>query len=181
MSEELLIASFEQVCQNLLAIRKERDWVGSYTSFDDYLKLRWSLSKTRGKLFCSFALFSNMAREAGVRMPDTPDNIAPLLNLPQKQWLDAWEMVCAHHKGYINAVGVLSTLDFYGLGVRRRVPAKILKARKIQAAARTLAHEHDGEKLVEDIGAKGLGHDWDMAVKVVIDADQAKMDKNSEE
>ena len=38
-----------------------------------------------------------------------------------------------------------------------------------------LAEQGDGEKLVEHIGSEGLGKDWNKAVEVTIDADQARM------
>lgn len=184
MNEQLLGAAWQQVCDNLLALRKSRVWRSSHASFNDYAAERWKLSKTRAKLYCDFSTFCAMCRDEFKPVPDCPDNVQPILGLAQKDWIYAYQLCLDKSKdenGFrfteMTHKHILDTLSFYGIGIRRRVPEIVLKARKVRAAAKTMAEMGDGEKLVEDIGAAALGHDWDMAVAVTIDADQAKMNK----
>lgn len=177
MNEGLLSNAWQQVCDNLLALRKARDWAQEFSSFDEYVAERWSLSKSRAKVLCNYSILCKMCREKYIKVPDSPDNVRPILELPQYQWLDAWQRCQEKLSGTPNAKQVYSVLEFYGMGIKRRVPPEVAKARKVRKAAKLLAEMEDGEKLVDEIGASALGHDWDMGLRVAIDADQAKMDK----
>ena len=178
LNEDLLRCSYHQMCDHMLVIQKLGDWKHKFSSFGEYAEYRWSLSKTRAKLFTDFAKFCRKVEAEGWKLPDTPDNIQPVLNLPQKRWVEAWELCLAHANGTINKKHCLATLDHYGLIARRKIPPHILKARQVRKAAETMAGFEDGEKLVDDIGPKALGKNWDKAVAVTIDADQARMDRD---
>jgi len=182
MNEQLMAAAWQQVCDNVKSLRKSDGWRGSHADFNSYVKARWSLSKTRAKLYCDFSTFSAMCRAEHLHIPDSPDNVKPILELAQKHWIDTWILCIDKADGSLTLSHkhIKSVLDYYGIGIKRRVPASILKARKVRAAAKTMADIGDGEALVDEIGVTGLGHDWDLGVKVTIDADQAKMDKNDE-
>lgn len=186
MNEQLLTAAWCQVCDNILSLRKSDAWRGSHASFNDYADEVWNLSKTRAKLFCDFSMFSAMCREDHLRQPAAPDVVSAILSLlPKKEWLFTWQLCIERalddgDMSKLTAKHIRGVMDFYGIGIRRRIPENVLKGRKVRAAAKTLAEIGDGEQLVEDIGVTGLGHDWDMGVRVAIDADQAKMDKKHE-
>lgn len=177
MSESLFALAIRQQCEHLLAIRKSGDWRRDATSFDTYCKKRWSLSKTRAKLLCDFAVFCRMAQDSYMRVPDSPDNIRPLLALPQRRWLDVWTMVLDYAREPVSASSLSAILDHLGIVSRNRMPSWILNGKRVRKAAETLADLGDGEKLVDEIGPQGLGQKWDKAVKVVIEADQRKWDE----
>ena len=176
MSESLLAAAWVQVADNMLAIRRAGDWRRDAASFDVYVAKRWSISKTRAKMLCNFATFCSMARGEFLRIPDSPDNIKPILDVAKKRWMDSWR-ICLDHAGdqLINAEHCKATMEYYGMGVRHKVPPKVLKGQRIRRATKTIAGMEDGTELVNDVGVGGLGHDWDVAMEVMIDADQAKM------
>ncbi len=177
MNEALLASCYLQLCDHLLAIRKSGDWREYAPSFDYYVQRRWSLSKTRAKLLCDFSKFCAMSRDEFLRIPDAPENIKPILSLPHKEWMFTWKLVLSQNDGHINHKNCTAVMEFYGIGIRRRIPAEVLQGRKVRKAAKILAEIPDGEKVVEEIGVPALGGDWDMAVRVAIDMDQAKMDK----
>ena len=178
MNEQLLESSILQMCEHLRAIRKSGDWRSDTATFAEYAQDHWSLSKTRAKLMCDFATFASMVRSENLHMPRSPECVKPILELAQKYWLDVWRICLQYSDGRpINAKYCLATMDQFGFVARKRIPDKILKGRKVRRAAKTLAEIEDGEALVDEIGPSGLGHDWDMAVRVAIDADQAKRNK----
>ncbi len=177
MSESLFTLAIQQQCEHLLAIRKSGDWRRDAASFDIYCKKRWSLSKTRAKLLCDFAKFCQMAREEHMKLPDSPDNVRPLLSLPQRCWLDVWTMVLDYSREPVGAAALSAIFDHLGIVSRNRVPSWILNGKRVRKAAETIAGLGDGTELVDDIGPQGLGKHWDKAVKVVIDADNAKADE----
>lgn len=110
-------------------------------------------------------------------LPDSPENIAPLLGLPQKRWMDVWQMYRQFATGPTTASSCQAFLDHFGQGRRKKIPLHILHGKQVRKAAETLASLGDGEALVEEIGPRGLGSKWDEAVRTVIDADQARMNK----
>jgi len=183
VNEQLLTAAWCQVCDNMLSLRKSSRWRTSHASFNDYASDVWNLSKTRAKLFCDFSTFSTMCRQDNLQQPAAPDVVSNILSLlPQKEWLFTWQLCIDKSlndgcRSRLNAKHIRGVMDFYGMGVRRRIPDSVLKARKVRKAAKTMAEIGDGEALVNEIGVQALGHDWDMGVRVTIDADQAKMDK----
>lgn len=180
MNEQLLAAAWQQVCDNLLVLRKSKVWRSTHSCFNDYVIEVWCLSKTRAKLYCDFSTFSAMCRAEYLKVPTSPDVVKPILELPMKRWIETW-IICIDKAGCNpDNKSIRATMDFFGIGVRRRVPKSVLKTRKVRAAAKTLAEMGDGEKLVEEIGPAGLGHDWDMGLRVAIDADQAKMNKRGD-
>lgn len=178
MNEPLFSAAYHSLCENLLAIRRSGDWKSEASDFDSYVKARYSLSKTRAKLFCNFAIFTKLCREAGMDLPETPDNVEPVLKLAQKRWLEVWELILAYAPDMraLNAQHCKSVMDHFGVLTNKRIPPHVLKGMRVRRASKVLAELGDGEQLVSEIGAKGLGKHWDESVRVVIDADQARMD-----
>ena len=179
MNEDLLTAGWEQVCDQLAAIRKTGEWERTHSSFDAYAKSRWSLSKTRAKLFCDFSKFCSMCRQARLPLPDAPDNVAPILRLTQKRWLEVWQMAVNYQDGAINAQYCESVMSQFGVIKDKKLPPHVINGMRVRKAAKTMAEIGDGEALVDQVGTRGLGKSWDECVKVVIDADQARMDRDS--
>lgn len=178
MSESLLSAGWHQVADNLLAIRRSGSWREDCASFDVYVVKHWSLSKSRAKALCQFSTFCAMCRDLHLPVPSSPDNIMPILKLKQRGWIDTWRICLDLAEGKaVNATHCKATMDYYGIGIKYRCPPAILKARKLRKATNVMADMGDGEKLVEEIGRDGLGANWDAAVEVMIDADQAKMNE----
>lgn len=175
MNEQLLASHYERMCETLWAIKKSGDWKATCSSFDIYVSRRWSLSKTRAKLLCNFAEFVADCRKEYLRIPDAPENVKPILALAKKHWLDAWRLCVHYADGPINADHCEATLDHFGMYARKKLPPHVLNGQRVRRAAKTMAEFEDGEKLVTQIGADGLGRKWDDAVRVVIDADQARM------
>lgn len=173
MSEQFLSASIREYCEHLLALRKSRDWSADWETFDDYVKARWSLSKTRAKRYCHFALFCRMAEAAKLPIPDSPDNIAPILSLAQKRWMHAWEIV--YSEGPVNELRCKAVLAHYGFVLHKRIPENVKLRNDVKKATKTLAEIRDGEALVDKLGPN-LGHDWDMAGHVWIEADQKRQE-----
>jgi len=178
MSEQLLGTAYQQLCEHLLAIRKSGEWRTEAVSFDTYVKLRWSISKTRAKLLCDFAAFCQMARKDYLRVPDSPDNIKPILALPHKHWVATWKLCCDYADGKpINASHCQATMDHFGVVARKRIPDYILNRKQVRKAAATMAAFKDGEKLADQVGVEGLGKHWKEAVRVTIEADQFAYDE----
>lgn len=175
MTESLIGAAWLQLCGHLLSVRRTGSWKAHASSFDLYVQQRWSLSKTRAKLMCDFAKFCSLARENLLRIPDSPDNIKPVLELPHRRWMDAWRVCVNYAEGPINAAHCQATLSQFGFIVRKRLPEHVLNGQRLRKAAKSLANLGDGEKVAEQLGPRGFGKDWDKAVEVVIDADQTKM------
>jgi hypothetical protein len=175
MSEALFSASWQSLCDQLLSIRKSRDWKRTHSTFDDYVVDVWAISKSRAKLLCHYSIFCRMCRDEFLRIPASPDVIAPLLKLPQGRWLDTWRMCIDYNVR--TAKSMTALFENFGIGGNKRTPQWVLNGHRVRKAAKTLAELGDGGKLVDEIGAKGLGRDWDAAVSVVIDADTARMDE----
>ena len=178
MNEALFIQANHDLADNLLAIRKAGDWRHYKYDWPAYIQWRFNLSKTRAKLLCDFAQFVKMCRDNGVPLPETPENVQPILLLPRGQWIDAWSRCCEFAEGHMTAQFCRATLDHFGYGGRKTVPPHVLKARRTRKAMETLAELGDGEKLVDEIGTKALGKNWDKGVRTVIDADQRRMEKD---
>lgn len=166
----MIAASFQQLADNLLAIRKSRDFAG-YKTFDEYAKRVLSLSKTKARQWCNFSTFCRMCREENLPPPVTPDNVAAILGMPQKTWMSTWR--------YCVDMSATNAQQIAELGVvqRKRVPEHILKARQVKKAAKTFAELEDGERVVDLVGPDGLGRHWPDAVRFVIEADQSRMDE----
>lgn len=167
--------AWQQLCETLLAIRKSREWAPEFISFEAYVVGRWALSKTRAKLFCDFAKFCAMARAEYLPLPISPDTVTPVLRLQQSRWMEVWAICSSYDAKTKNEIQ--SLLAHLGIGNSKRIPQYILNGRRVRKAAETLAEFNDGEKLVDEIGPDALGKNWDEAVRVTIDADQAKMDE----
>lgn len=177
MDEQLLRDAAHDYAVTLLAIART---FKKRADFYEHCANRYSLSKTRAALLCHFAEFNAMCREAEVTRPDHPENVAPILSLPKKQWLDAWEIVCSMQQWKdLNAKNVKACMDRMGIAPKR-TPKHIIERMKIQRAAKTFAEIDDGQKLANVLGPKGFGRNWDGAVHNVIEADQARMDLESQ-
>lgn len=177
MTDQLMTGAWQQLADNLLSIRRSGGWRRpGVRSFEDYAARRWSLSKSRAALLCDFATFCGMCRRHMLPLPDSPDNIKPILELRKRDWADVWAMCVQHHA--VNAKDYQALLAHLGIISRRKIPPSVLKTKKVRKAVETMAGLQDGEALVDEIGPDGLGPKWDDAVKVVIDADQERMNIN---
>lgn len=176
MNEQLLEAAYATYSQTLLAIRKSGDWKAWHDSFEDYCKVRWGLSKSRAKALCNFARFRDLCdAELLGTMPETPEQVKGILALPQKRWVETWELVLSVCKNLpITPQNVESALEHFGIYANKRLSPEALKAIRVRRAAKTMAEMSDGTKLVGEIGGRALGKNWNKAVEVVIDADNER-------
>jgi hypothetical protein len=178
MNEQMLVAGYVTYCETLLAIRHSGDWKDWCSTWNEYVVQRWSISKSRAKTLCDFAKFRRMALDEMFHtLPETPENVKPILALPQKQWLDVWQLVidCADSKP-INAQHCESTMLRFHIYANKNLSPEAAKAIKVRRAAKTMAEMNNGTELVNEIGGRALGKNWTKAVEVVIDADQARLD-----
>jgi hypothetical protein len=116
-----------------------------------------------------------MCRTEYLRMPASPDVIAPLLKLPQGRWMDTWRMCIDYDVR--TAKSMTALFENFGIGGNKRTPQWVINGNRVRKAAKTLAEFGDGGQLVDEIGAKSLGRNWEKAVAVVISADEARMDE----
>lgn len=178
MNDQILVSCYVDYCETLLAIRKSGDWKEWHETWDAYVADRWGLSKSRAKLLCNFARFRQLCeKESTGALPETPESVKTILALPQKAWLETWELVTNYCKPPITAQNIAACLEHFKIFAHKRVPPEVLKAIQVRRAAKTLANMGDGEQLVQQIGANGLGAKWNEAVRVVIDADQERMNQ----
>lgn len=178
MNEDLWVSSYVAFCESLWGLRKSGDWKAWHETWEEYVQQRWGLSKSRAKLLCDFAKFRALCEaELFGTLPDTPEQVKALLALPQRAWLETWELVCNYCKAPITPQNVESCMQHFKIFARKSVPPDVLKGIQVRRAAKTLAGMKDGEKLVHEIGTRGLGAKWDEAVRVVIDADQERMNQ----
>jgi hypothetical protein len=176
MNEQLLESAYVAYCQTLSAIRKSGDWKAWHKDWPEYCKKRWGLSKSRAKTLCDFAKFRGMCEaELFGTLPETPEQVKPIMALPQKKWLETWEMVLGLCKFPITPQNVESAMEHLGIYANKKLSQEALKAIRLRRAAKTMAEFEDGGKLVHEIGGKALGKNWNKAVEVVIEADQARM------
>jgi hypothetical protein len=176
MNEDLMVTEYVRYCESLLALRKSGDWKDWHETWDEYVVKRWGLSKARAKLVCDFAKFRQMLQaELFGTLPDTPEQVKALLALPQKQWLETWELVLQDNRLPITPQNVESTMQRFHIFAHKTLSPEAKKAIRVRRAAKTMAEMQDGTKLVGEIGGKALGKNWTKAVEVVIDADQARM------
>jgi hypothetical protein len=178
MNEGLMVSGYVGYCENLLALRKSGDWRAWFETWDEYVQKRWGLSKSRAKLVCDFAKFR---RECEAEMlsdlPETPEQVKALLSLPQKQWLETWELVLNYCKPPITPANIEGAMQHFHIYARKSLSPEAVKAIRVRRAAKVMAEMHDGEQLVNEIGGRALGKNWTKAVEVVIDADQARMNQ----
>lgn len=179
MNEDLMVTEYVRYCDSLLALRKSGDWKSWHDTWEEYVSSRWGLSKTRAKLICDFAKFREMAEaELFGTLPETPEQVRAVLALPQKQWLETWELVLSYCSLPIRPTNVEAALQNFHIYANKRVPPDVLKAMRVRRAAKTLAGMESGEQLVQEIGARALGKNWNKAVEVVIDADNERRNLN---
>lgn len=180
VNDQLLSSYWVSLCETLLAIRKSREWRDWHETWDEYVTLRWSMSKSRAKLLCDFASLREMCHvELFGTLPETPDAVKPLLALPRKQWLEVWELVVNYCKHPITASAVEATMQHFHIYANKKLSPEALKAIRVRRAAKVMAEMHDGEKLVSEIGGRALGKNWGKAVEVVISADQARLNEQA--
>jgi hypothetical protein len=173
-----MVTEYVRYCDSLLALRKSGDWKSWHDSWEEYVSSRWGLSKTRAKLLCNFAKFRQLLEaELFGTLPETPEQVKAVLALPQKQWVETWELVLAFCSLPIRPSNVEAALQHFHIYANKRVPPDVLKAQRVRRAAKTLAGMENGEQLVAEIGGNGLGKNWEKAVEVVIDAHQAKLNE----
>lgn len=178
MNEELMVSSYVTYCQNLLALRKSGDWKDWHETWDGYVKERWGLSKTRAKLVCGFAKFRAMCEaELFGTLPETPEQVKELLALPQKQWIEVWELVLSVCTFPIRPQNVESAMQHFGIYAHKTLSPEALKAIRVRRAAKTMAEMGSGAAVVSEIGGKALGKNWNKAVEFVIDADQERQNE----
>lgn len=178
MNEDLMVSSYVSYCQNLLALRKSSDWKAWHETWDGYVKERWGLSKTRANLVCAFAKFRAMCEaELFGTLPETPEQVKALLALPQKQWLETWELVLSVSTLPVRPHNVESAMQHFHIFANKRLSPEVTKAIRVRRAAKTMAEMKNGAELVHEIGGKALGKNWTKAVEVVIDADQERLNE----
>ena len=169
MNDDFISGAWQTLCDGYVAERKQHG--------EAYVMSRWSLSKSRLNLFTKFSKFCRMCRDEGLAAPLSPDIAAPVLRLPQKRWMDTWNM--CYQRSADTAQSIQSLMDHVGINTRKRPPDHVVKRNRVRKASQTLAEIGDGEALVDQIGPHGLGKQWPDAVRVVIDADQARMDREN--
>jgi hypothetical protein len=176
MNEQMLEGAYATYCQTLCGIRKSGDWKAWHEDWAEYCKKRWGLSKSRAKTLVHFAKFRDMCEaELFGTLPETPEQVKPIMALPQKKWLETWEMVLSVCKFPITPQNVESALQHFGIYANKKLSPEAMKAIRVRRAAKTMAEIGDGEKLVSEIGGRALGKNWNKAVEVVIEADQARL------
>lgn len=171
MNEDLFGSANYTLCQNLLALKKDDEWQRDHGDFYAYTKKRWGLSKTRTKLLLAFVHFVTMAREARMRLPESPENVAPVLNLPQKLWLVAWEYCVTCAEGPITLSHVQATLARFGLISRKKLPPEVMDNMRAKRAAKNLAEIENVENV------KSVSNDWEAGVHNMIEIDQQRMNR----
>jgi len=178
MNEDLMVSAYVGYCENLLALRKSGDWKAWHETWDEYVRVRLGLSKSRAKLVCDFAKFRAMLdSELFATRPETPEQVKGILALPQKQWIDTWELVLNVCKPPVTAQNVESAMVHFHIYAHKSLSPEALKAIRVRRAAKTMAEMKDGTELVGEIGGRALGKNWNKAVEVVIDADQARLNE----
>lgn len=176
MNESLMVNDYVRYCDSLLALRKSGDWKSWHDTWEDYVSSRWGLSKTRAKLLCNFAKFRQLLEaELFGTLPETPEQVKAILALPQKQWVETWELVVSFCSLPLRPGNIEAALQHFHIYANKRPSPEALKAIRVRRAAKTLADMQSGEQLVQEIGAKALGKNWSKAVEVVIDADQTRL------
>lgn len=178
MNEQLLGSAYVSYCESLLALKRSGDWKAWFESWDEYVKARWGLSKSRAKLLCAFIkLRTLLEAELFGTLPETPEQVKSILALPQKQWLETWELVINDNKLPISPQNVDSTLERFHIYPHKKLSPEAVKAIRVRRAAKTLASMNNGTELVAEIGGRALGKNWNKAVEVIIEADQARLDE----
>src|SRR5687767_11380497 len=123
MNEGLMVSEYVRYCGALLALRKSGDWKAWHETWDEYVKSRWGLSKSRAKLLCAFARFYDMCEaELFGTLPESPEQVKAILALPQKKWLEAWEFVLNDNTLPILPQNVESTLARFGIFANKKIP-----------------------------------------------------------
>lgn len=172
-----MVSSYVTYCLNLLALRKSDDWKAWHETWDDYVKVRWGLSKSRAKLLCGFARLRGMCEAEGYGvLPESPEQVKELLALPQKLWLETWELVLNYCKPPIMPHNIEGVMQHANLYAHKKLSPEAMKAIRVRRAAKTMSEMNNGTALVHEIGGKALGKNWNKAVEVVIDADNARRD-----
>jgi hypothetical protein len=179
-SEAMLESAYATYCQTLCSLRKSGEWKAWHEDWSEYCKQRWGLSKSRAKALAHFAKFRDMCEaELFGTLPETPEQVKPIMALPQKKWLETWEMVLGVCKFPITPQNVESALQHFGIYANKRLSPEARKAIRLRRAAKTMAEAGEGSAVVSQIGGRALGKRWDAAVKFVIDADQERMNQMS--
>jgi hypothetical protein len=177
MNEHLLATAYLRYCEHLVALKKSGDWKAQHESWDVYVQRRWGMSKSRAKLLCGFVKFRALLEAELVDvMPETPEQVKEILALPQHQWVETWLLVLNYCKPPITPGNVVSCLQHFKVYARKALSPTVRKAIRVRRAARTMSEMENGSDLVSEIGSKALGANWDDAVRVTIEADQARMD-----
>jgi hypothetical protein len=178
MNEQILESAYASYCESLLALKRSGDWKPRHKTWEDYAKARLGLSKSRAKLLCGFAKFRALLEaELFGTLPESPEQVKALLALPQRQWVEAWELVITDNGAPISPQNVDSTLQRFHLYAHKKLAPDVVKAIRVRRAAKVMAEMQNGTELVGEIGGRALGVNWTKAVEVIIDADQARLDE----
>jgi hypothetical protein len=180
VNEQILASSYVSYCESLLALKRSGDWKAWFESWDEYVKARWGLSKSRAKQICAFIKMRQLFHEETFGfgwLPETPEQVKSILALPQKQWLETWELVLNDNALPISPQNVDSTLERFHIYPHKKLSPEALKAIRVRRAAKTMAEMNNGAELVAEIGGRALGTNWQRAVAVVIEADEARMNE----
>lgn len=180
MNEQILESNYVAYCESLYGLRRGGEWKAWHETWDGYVRERWGLSKSRAKLICAFIKMRSMLHDQTFgfgTLPQTPEQVKSILALPQKQWLETWDLVLNDNKPPISPGNVDSTLQRFHIFPHKKLSPEALKAIRVRRAAKVMAEMSNGTELVDEIGGRALGKNWVKAVEVVIDADQARLNE----
>ena len=85
------IETFVEVGQALLAIRDQRLYRQSYTTFEDYLRQRWDLSRSYAHRMIDAAVVVEHLLPNGNIVPVNEAQARPLTSLPPEQQQEVWQ------------------------------------------------------------------------------------------
>ena len=105
------IETFVEVGQALLAIRDQRLYRQSYTTFEDYLRQRWDLSRSYAHRMIDAAVVVENLLPNGNIVPVNEAQARPLTSLPPEQQQEVWrEVVETAPAGKVTAKHVQATV-----------------------------------------------------------------------
>jgi hypothetical protein len=141
------LETFFEVGSALLDIRDKRLYRQSHSTFGDYCRARWSMSRSRAnQLIDSVDVINDLRMSTIVdieSLPKTENVVRPLVNLTTEDRQAVWAESCHKANGYPTAEQVAQT-------VKETVPPERRQKRKRKSAA---------EKIAEQIGGMRIAYD----------------------
>lgn len=88
------LRGFIEVGRALLAIRDQRLYRATHTSFESYLQERWGIGRRRGDQLCAASeVVQQIANHGSDLLPRSERLVRPLMALPEDQRASAWRQV----------------------------------------------------------------------------------------